>query len=129
VSRFQASAGLFGIVLVTACATARSPAAVSPSRATHGLCLRTGTPSCEGSPPTYARDIVPILQRRCFQCHAGDGVAADDHNFSRFVSFHAQRSSVADQVAACTMPPTSQPRLPQDEAEAILRWAACGGLE
>jgi cytochrome c551/c552 len=80
-------------------------------------------------PPTYAQDILPILRRRCFQCHAGDGAAAEDHNFSRFATFYAQRRTVADQIAACTMPPPSQPTIPTDEADAILRWVACGGIE
>jgi hypothetical protein len=123
------SAALALLVASAACATMVGAPDSTGSSGDHAACPRTAERSCEGPPPTYSQDILPILRRRCFQCHAADGVAAEDHNFSSFTTFHAQRTTVADQVAACTMPPASQPRLTNEEADAILRWAACGGLE
>jgi hypothetical protein len=127
--RRAAAGGLALLGAIAACAAAGSPDPTAPSAATQASCPRTSPVSCDGTPPTYAQDVLPILRHRCFQCHAGEGVAAEDHNFSRFGTFHAQRSVVADQIAACTMPPASQPTIPKDEADAILRWVACGGIE
>jgi hypothetical protein len=123
------SCGLALLSALVACAATGSPDPMAPGPSTQASCPRATGHSCDGTPPTYAQDILPILGRRCFQCHAGEGVAAEDHNFSRFGTFHAQRSTVADQIAACTMPPASQPTIPEDEADAILRWVACGGVE
>ena len=119
--------GLALIGAIAACAAVGSPGPTPPSAATQASCPRISPSSCDGTPPTYAQDILPILRHRCFQCH--EGVAAEDHNFSRFGTFHAQRSTVADQIAACAMPPASQPTIPKDEADAVLRWVACGGIE
>jgi hypothetical protein len=84
---------------------------------------------CEGPPPSFEAEVQPVLQRRCFACHAKDGEAADEHDFSRFSTLRAQRSSVADEVSSCSMPPPGKPQLSEDEATALLRWVACGAPE
>jgi hypothetical protein len=71
--------------------------------------------------------VRPILEQACFGCHAGEGVAAEEHDFSRFETFFAQRESVADEVASCTMPPPGKTKLSDDRAGVLLRWIACGG--
>jgi uncharacterized membrane protein len=81
---------------------------------------------CEGAVPSFAKDVQPVLQRRCFACHANDGEAADEHDFSRFPTLRAQRTSVADEVSSCSMPPSGKPQLTDDEAVTLLRWVACG---
>jgi hypothetical protein len=73
--------------------------------------------------------VRPVLVRRCFGCHAGDGAAADEHDFSRLATLRAQRSSVADEVSSCSMPPPKSPELTGDEAQTLLRWVACGAPE
>jgi hypothetical protein len=80
--------------------------------------------TCDGSPAPDARDVLPILEKRCFGCHTGDGVAADEHDFSRIGALRAARTEIADEVSTCAMPPRT--RLDDEEAGALLRWAACG---
>ncbi|MDP9035753.1 MAG: hypothetical protein M3O50_13190, partial [Myxococcota bacterium] len=94
--------------------------------ASANACGRATATSCDGAPPAYATEVRPILERRCLRCHAGDGVAAEEHDFSRFETLHAQRSEVADQVAACAMPPKGELRLDEREANTLARWVACG---
>jgi hypothetical protein len=69
--------------------------------------------------------VRPILEHRCFSCHAKDGEAAAEHDFSRFETLHAQRGQVATEVSACAMPPPGSPALTPDEAGVLLRWIAC----
>ncbi|MFI5300344.1 MAG: hypothetical protein ACHREM_19830, partial [Polyangiales bacterium] len=61
--------------------------------------LTTPPPStCTSPAPDYRADVAPLVERRCARCHAGDGAAADEHDFSRFDVIHAQASRVADQL-------------------------------
>jgi uncharacterized membrane protein len=92
---------------------------------------RAATPSasCAGPPATYVADVRPLLERRCFACHANDGVAAEDHDFSRVETQRSQRQSLTDEVAERAMPPKGQPQLTDSEAQLLLRWAACGAAE
>jgi hypothetical protein len=76
-------------------------------------------------PPAYSTDVRPVLERHCFKCHAGDGVAADEHDFSRLETLRAQRLALGNEVRACAMPPASEPALADGDAEVLLRWASC----
>ncbi len=71
-------------------------------------------------------EVEPLLAKRCFGCHSGDGPAAEEHDFSKFETLHAQASQVLDAVAACAMPPKTAPPLESTEADALMRWIACG---
>lgn len=82
-------------------------------------------PRCEGPAPTYAADVRPVLARKCFACHSGDGPAAEDHDFSREDVLRAQRTSVADEVSTRSMPPPTRPQLTDAEADVLLRYATC----
>jgi hypothetical protein len=86
-------------------------------------------PSCAGAAPSYVQDVRPILQARCFKCHAGEGEAAGEHDFSRVETLRAQRRALSNEIGACAMPPAPEPPVPDDEAEVLVRWAACGGGE
>jgi hypothetical protein len=69
--------------------------------------------------------VRPVLERRCFACHSGDGEAAESHDFSRFETVRAQRSDIADEVSSCSMPPPGKPQLSDAEASTLLKWIAC----
>ena len=109
-------------------ATSGASATTTPSP-THA-CGRQRPTTCEGPAPSLARDVRPILERRCFSCHAGDGIAADEHNWSQFSTLHAQREQVLDQISACAMPPRGAPTtLADDEAATLAKWIVCGGRD
>jgi len=113
-------------VTVASLAPTRAPAPAAPGPSAHPACAREVPSSCAGAPPAFATEVRPILGRRCFGCHAGDGEAAESHDFSRFATLFAQRSSVADEVTTCSMPPPGKAGLSEDEAATLLRWIACG---
>jgi hypothetical protein len=112
-----------------ACAHEPPAAAVrAPSQAKAGSCHHA-MPACAGSPPTYADDLRPILEKHCFKCHAGDGVEADDHNFSHVETLRAQKRALANEIGQCAMPPSPEPAVSDSEAELLLRWVACGAAD
>jgi hypothetical protein len=118
------------LVLVAAGAGAcahEPPPAVRPAQEPREASCHHATPSCVGAPPTYAADVRPIIEQRCATCHAGGGVAADEHDFSRVETLWAQKNALASEIGACAMPPSSEPPVPDAEAEVLLRWATCGG--
>jgi hypothetical protein len=120
------------LVLVAAVASACAhdpPPAVRSAQAPKESSCHHATPQCVGPPPTYTADVRPILERRCFKCHAGEGVAADEHNFSHVETLRAQKRALANEIGACAMPPSSEPPVPDAEAEVLLRWVACGAAE
>jgi len=108
-----------------ACAHDPPPAARAAREPKESSCHHA-TPPCAGLPPTYATDVRPILERRCFKCHAGEGVAADEHDFSYVETLRAQKHALASEIGACAMPPSSELPVPDAEAEVLLRWVACG---
>jgi hypothetical protein len=68
--------------------------------------------------------VLPVLKSRCFGCHNGDGVAADEHDFSRIEALRGAGTEIVDEVSTCAM--TRRSRLGDDEANLLLRWVACG---
>jgi uncharacterized membrane protein len=99
----------------------------APPRAQESACHHA-LPSCAGPPPTYTDDVRPILERRCFKCHAGEGAAADEHDFSQVQTLRAQKVAFASEISTCAMPPAPESPIADAEAEVMLRWVACGGV-
>ena len=88
------------------------------------MCRHAIPTGCDVPHPVYARDVMPILEKRCFGCHTGDGVAADELDFSQIEALRGAGTEIVDEVSTCAMPPRS--RLADDEANVLLRWVACG---
>jgi hypothetical protein len=98
-----------------------SPASIPTSPP---VCRHPAPASCDAPSPAYVRDVLPILKKRCFGCHTGDGVAADELDFSQVQALRGAGTEIVDEVSTCAMPPRS--RLDDDEANLLLRWVACG---
>jgi hypothetical protein len=113
---------------VDACAHEQPSAAARAPVAAKEISCRHPMPACLGEPPRYTEDVLPILERRCFKCHAGDGAAAEEHNFSLLDTVRAQKNALASEVSSCAMPPSSESPVPDAEAEMLLRWVACAGV-
>jgi uncharacterized membrane protein len=128
-STWDGAMGAIVSVAVALGACAHEPAAPSPGVAlapAKGEACHHAPPSCAGVPPSYAQDVRPILQARCFKCHAGEGEAASEHDFSRVETLRAQKRALSNELGACAMPPAPEPPVPDEDAEVLLRWAACG---
>src|SRR5215471_14358721 len=122
-------AGSLGLVFTLAVAASQS-----------GVVAAADTPSAD---PTFSKDIAPVLQRSCQNCHRPDGVApmslvsyADVRPWARAIK---QRTSIGPKAGV--MPPwyieknvgiqkyKNDPSLSAAEVAMIGRWADAGAPE
>ena len=80
---------------------------------------------CPTPPPSYANDIVPILDARCNGCH--DPAIPDGpwplHDYQDVIDW---KGVVVDSLLNCTMPPADGPTtLPEVERQRLFAWVAC----
>jgi hypothetical protein len=80
---------------------------------------------CPPKPPSYESTVAPIFSQRCLRCHAGDGEAAEDHDFSTLANIRRARASIDAKVSARAMPPPGEPPLTDSERAEILVFLAC----
>jgi len=110
--------------MVLAClAVACSPAVVPPAPGLAATCRHELPAPCASNAPSFAEEVQPILAKRCFRCHTGDGPAAGEHDFSKSERVIGQRGAIREEIASCAMPPKEP--LAEPEANTLLRWAAC----
>jgi hypothetical protein len=83
-------------------------------------------PTCPAMPPSYQRDVAPIIKGECAACHfAGSTIARGV--YSTYAQLQAGRGSVLNEVFACKMPVAPVPPLSPDERTTLLTWIECGG--
>lgn len=91
----------------------------------------------EGPPPSYHKDVVPILQHRCVRCHR-DGQAAP-FALTDYASASSHAEMIAEVVTDERMPPwyahpkfgkfQNDPSLTRAERETIVKWVRMGRVE
>jgi hypothetical protein len=89
------------------------------------ICDRT-LPTCPASPPSYQRDVAPIILRECSACHYPGSTIAKGV-FSTYQELQAGRGSVLDEVYACKMPVAPVSPLTPADRTTLLTWIECGG--
>ena len=99
------------------------------------LLLRTATTFPENKPaaPTFYRDVLPILQKHCQNCHRPDEMAFPLISFDQVAS-HAR--AIQESAAARKMPPwladrnighfSNDPSLSRDEIKILSAWTDGG---
>jgi hypothetical protein len=81
---------------------------------------------CPSPPPSYAEEVVPILQAKCNNCHWGD---AGPWPLTGYHAVAAWRDLVFLDVEKCTMPPAdagADALLSDVERATLLAWISCG---
>ena len=102
------------------------------------------TPPTETSAPTvtvsFANDVVPILQSRCWNCHGGErtqeglnlttfaGILAGSENGPVVIPGDADNSLLAEQIVSQKMPKRG-PKLTPPQVQIILDWINQGALD
>jgi hypothetical protein len=105
------------ILVAAGCASSATPVPSASS---------TPAASCGGSPPSYQREVTPLLQRYCLSCHAPGGEAGEDHDFTRYETLHAQRRQLGGEHETGAMPPGDRPQPSRSERALLQRWACLG---
>lgn len=112
---------------------AASPTLVIPTTPPTEASAQTGTVS-------FANDVVPILQSRCWNCHGGDrteeglnlttfaGILAGSENGPVIIPGDADNSLLAEQIVSQEMPKRG-PKLTPPQVQVILDWINQGALE
>ena len=100
----------------------------------------TPAPGDQASPVSFAKDVLPVLERRCVQCHGGQkteeglslktyaGVLAGSWNGPVVEPGSATGSLLVEQILSGKMPKKG-PRLLPSEIQAIRDWIDAGALD
>jgi Copper type II ascorbate-dependent monooxygenase, N-terminal domain/Copper type II ascorbate-dependent monooxygenase, C-terminal domain len=91
----------------------------------------------ESAPPSFTKDVAPIIQQKCAGCHQLGGIAP--HPFETAKQISSRASLIAGAVQTGVMPPwppggkspayvgESRRRLTARERATIIEWARAGG--
>lgn len=128
---FVLAAALAALILrITAgCSSTQPPppAADAAPDADEAGCPQDLPASCPAPPPSYATDVLPVFERRCWMCHSDGGIEDQLHDFSTYDHIFAQKGPILTQVYGCLMPlADGGTPLTADERKAMLGWLVCG---
>ncbi len=93
--------------------------------------------SCAPAAPTYSRDVAPLLEARCTNCHVEGGVAP--FALDTYARVKPQAAAIAAATHARTMPPwravsadvayVGDPSLTQEQIDLLAQWSEAGAPE
>ena len=117
-------------VAVAACVASATLAACmgdasSSSSSSGNTCPDDLPAACPASPPSYAKDVVPVIQQSCTPCHAPGGREAS-RLLTDYAGAFANRGPALNQIHACRMPPQDAPPLSAEGRKTLLAWLVCG---
>jgi hypothetical protein len=88
------------------------------------VCTVSAPTACPDPPPHY-RDVQPIFQSRCVDCH--NGMIGGPWPLLQYSHVADWQDVVRAHLLACTMPPPdSGVPMTDEERRAILTWILCG---
>jgi hypothetical protein len=100
-------------------------------------CGESKAPPEPSAPPTYHRDIAPLVQQKCGSCHVEGGIAP--FSLQNYEEVFAMRTSIKAAVELRMMPPwmpandcteyTHDRSLTDEQIDLISRWVDEGGAE
>jgi hypothetical protein len=114
------------IAAVVACAVLAACTSDASSSSSSGSACPDDLPAaCPASPPSYARDVAPVIQQACTPCHAPGG-RESSRLLTDYADAFANRGRALGQIHACRMPPSDAPPLSADGRKILLGWLVCG---
>jgi hypothetical protein len=121
---------LLAIVLPLVVAAVGALSCSSQASAPADDCSSLAPPSCPSPPPSWTRDVRPIIDTYCLQCHGEGGIEVAMFDYTTYQGVSQHVSQMVTPIFQCTMPPLDAsplPAMPTDaDRETILAWIACG---
>jgi hypothetical protein len=114
----RAIAAAIGLCLLTA------PLACGGDAPAARMCTWQLPAACPTPPPSFRRDVDPILETHCRLCHRPGGLSAAVR-LGNYAEVYAQRAHVLTQTYACKMPPADASALPEAQAQILFAWLIC----
>ena len=97
------------------------------SNATPLQCPADVPDACPSPVPSWATQVVPILDAKCNGCHTGGDAPWPLTNYPDVLHWRAQ---VLYEIERCTMPPPDDPKqLTASERTTLIDWLVCGAPE
>jgi hypothetical protein len=88
-------------------------------------CTVVAPDTCPTAVPSFANDVMPILNARCNGCHTG--AAGEPWALTNHADVEAWALSISFDLTRCTMPPADAGAdLTKAELAAVLGWIVCG---
>ncbi len=90
-------------------------------------CVNVLPPACPSPAPSYETDVLPILEQRCYACHADAGITTSGSgiDLGSYAQVYKLRGDVISQVNACRMPPPTAAQPTLTEKTTVLGWLKC----
>jgi hypothetical protein len=120
IARAVAVAACVALAALAACTSSDGSSSSSGS-----TCPEDLPAMCPASPPSYAKDVAPVIQGSCGPCHAPGGRQAS-RLLTDYADAFANRGPALNQVHACRMPPRDAPPLTAEGRKILLEWLVCG---
>jgi len=77
--------------------------------------------SCPSPPPSWMKDVQPLIQGYCATCHRPGGTG-QTNDLTTYANVYDQRTEVLLQVYTCKMPLSP---LSEAQRETIVAWVEC----
>ena len=113
------------VASATLAACMSDASSASSSSSSGGTCPDDLPAACPASPPSYAKDVAPVIQQSCTPCHAPGGREAS-RLLTDYAGAFANRGPALNQIHACRMPPQDAPPLGAGGKNTLLTWLVCG---
>jgi hypothetical protein len=83
--------------------------------------------TCPSPEPSYEDDVLPILEQRCYTCHADAGptTSGSGIDFGSYANVYQLRGDILSQVNDCRMPPATAPQPTIAQRTTLLGWLKC----
>lgn len=90
-----------------------------------GSCAVVAPATCPTSVPSFANDVLPILNAKCNGCHTGP---PQPWALTNQDDVQTWAISISIDLTRCSMPPADAgtPNLTKAELDAVLGWIVCG---
>lgn len=90
------------------------------------LCAVAAPGTCPTAVPSFAGQVLPILEAKCNGCHTG--ALGEPWALTNWVDVNAWAISISTDLTHCLMPPADAgaANLTKAELEALLGWIVCG---